>query len=135
MQGNKLSLNVLKRQALIAGSQPKIKKITDKSVDHPQCFIGDSQVENVDRTEYLGVMIDWSLNWEEHINTVRAIVSRAIEFFYIHIKNYNTCYIYVLLYFLITLQQYNTTGTGPQGAKDNDYSVAINIKTCKKNRL
>ena len=23
---------------------------------------------------------------------------------------------------------YNTTGTGPQGAKDNDYPVAINIK-------
>ena len=25
----------------------------------------------------------------------------------------------------------NTTGTGPQGAKDNDFPVAINIKTCK----
>ena len=25
----------------------------------------------------------------------------------------------------------NTTGTGPQGAKDNDYPVTINIKTCK----
>ena len=25
----------------------------------------------------------------------------------------------------------NTTGKGPQGAKDNDYPVAINIKTCK----
>ena len=53
-------------------------------------------------------------------------------FFYIHIENYNTCYIYVLLYFLITLQQYNTTGTRPQGARENDYPVAINIKTGKK---
>ena len=25
----------------------------------------------------------------------------------------------------------NITGTGPQGAKDNDYPVAINTKTCK----
>ena len=25
----------------------------------------------------------------------------------------------------------NTTGIGPQGAKDNDYPVAINLKTCK----
>ena len=49
-------------------------------------------------------------------------------FFSIHIKNYTTCYIYVLLYFLITRQQYNTTGTGPQGARDDDYPVAINIK-------
>ena len=24
----------------------------------------------------------------------------------------------------------NTTGTGPQGAKDNDYPVAINIEIC-----
>ena len=32
MQGNKLSLNVLKTQAMVVGSQPKIKKIT---VDHP----------------------------------------------------------------------------------------------------
>ena len=80
LQGNKLSLNVLKTQALIVGSQPKIKKISDKIVDHPQFFIGDSQVENVDRTKYLRVMIDRSLNWDEHINSLRTKVSRAIGF-------------------------------------------------------
>ena len=67
MQGNKLSLNVLKTQAMVVGSQPKIKKIT---VDHPQFFIGGSQVENVDRAKYLGVIIDMNLNWEEHISNV-----------------------------------------------------------------
>ena len=36
MQGNKLSLNVLKTQAMVEGSQPKIKKIT---VDHPQFLL------------------------------------------------------------------------------------------------
>ena len=30
-----------------------------------------------------------------------------------------------LLYFLITIQLYNTTGTIPQGAKDNDNPMAI----------
>ena len=40
---NKLSLDILKAQALVVGSQPKIKKIVDKTVDHPQFFIGDSQ--------------------------------------------------------------------------------------------
>ena len=49
-------------------------------------------------------------------------------FFYIHLKNCNTYCIYVQLYFLITIYQYNTTGNGSQGARDN---VAINIKTCK----
>ena len=38
--GNKLSLNILKTQALVVASQPKIKKIIDKTVDHPQFFIG-----------------------------------------------------------------------------------------------
>ena len=47
--GNKLSLNILKTQVLVVGSQPKIKRIVNKTVDHPQFFIGDSQVENVDR--------------------------------------------------------------------------------------
>ena len=65
---------------MVSGSQPKIKKICDKTVDHPQFFIGDSQVENVDRTKYLGLMIDRSLNWDEHINSLRTKVSLAIGF-------------------------------------------------------
>ena len=77
MQGNKLSSNVLKTQAMVVGSQPKIKKIT---VDHPQFFTGGSQVENVDQAKYLGVIIDKNLNWEEHISNVHTKVSRAIGF-------------------------------------------------------
>ena len=48
--------------------------------DHPPSFIGGSQVENVDRTKYLSVIIDRNLNWEEHISNVCAKVSRAIRF-------------------------------------------------------
>ena len=78
--GNKLSLNVLKSQALVVGSQPRVKKIVDKTVDQPQFCIGDSQVKNVNQTKYLGVIIDRSLNWEEHINTLSTKVSQAIGF-------------------------------------------------------
>ena len=81
LQGNKLALNVLKTQALIVGSQPKIQKMRNKTVDHPQIFIGDSQVENFDRSKYLGVMIDRSLDWDEHINNICTKVSCAIRFF------------------------------------------------------
>ena len=49
LQGNKLSLNVLKTLAMVVGSLPKVKKITEKVFDHPQFFIGGSQVEKVDR--------------------------------------------------------------------------------------
>ena len=41
------------------------------------------------------------------------------------------CYIYILLFFLIAIQLYSTSGAGPKGARDNDYPVAMNIKTCK----
>ena len=80
LQGNILSLNVLKIQALIVGFQPKFMKVSDNTVDHPKFFIGDSQIENVDRTKYLGVMIDRSLNWDERINNLRTKVSRSIGF-------------------------------------------------------
>ena len=62
------------------GSQPKIMKIVEITVDHPQFFIGDSQVENVDRSKNLGVITNRSLSWEEHINILRTKVSRAIGF-------------------------------------------------------
>ena len=65
--GNKFSLNVLKTQAVVIGSQPKINKITYKIVDHPQFLIGISQVENVELTRYLGLIVDRNFNWEEHI--------------------------------------------------------------------
>ena len=80
LQGNKLSLNVLKTQALVVGSKPKIKKITEKVVDPPQFLIGDAQAEIVDQTNYLGVIIDENLNWAEHIKSVRTKVSRGIGF-------------------------------------------------------
>ena len=80
LQGNKLSLNVLKTQALVVGSKPKIQKITEKVVAPPQFLIGDAQVENIDQTKYLGVMIGKNLNWSEHIKSVRNNVSRGIAF-------------------------------------------------------
>ena len=80
LQGNKLSLNVLKTQAPVVGSKPNIKKITENVVDPPQFLIGDAQVENVDQTKYLGVIIDKNLNWAEHIKSLRTKVSRGIGF-------------------------------------------------------
>ena len=62
------------------GFKPKIKKITDNFVARPQFLIGGSQVENVDQTKYLGVIIDKNLCWAEHINNVRTKVSRGIGF-------------------------------------------------------
>ena len=40
--------------------------------------IRDNDLEIIQKTKYLGVQIDNSLNWKDHIKTVSTKVSRAI---------------------------------------------------------
>ena len=80
LQGNKLSLNVLKTQAMVVGSRPNLEKISTKLVEPPSFSIGGSDVEMVGNVKYLGVQIDRHLAWDEHIQFVRSKVSRAIGF-------------------------------------------------------
>ena len=80
LQGNKLSLNVLKTQAMVIGSRPNLKKISTKLVEPPSFSIGGSDVELVGNVKYLGVQIDRHLAWDEHVHFLRSKVSRAIGF-------------------------------------------------------
>ena len=55
LQGNKLSLNVLRTQAMVIGSHPNspnLKKISTKLVEPPSFSIGGSEVEMVDNVKY-----------------------------------------------------------------------------------
>ena len=47
LQGNKLSLNVVKTQAMVIGSQQNLKKIADEKVDTPSFSIGESDIDIV----------------------------------------------------------------------------------------
>ena len=78
LQGNKLSLNVLKTQVMVIGSRPNLKKISTKLVEPPSFSIGGSEIEMADNVKYFGVQIDRHLAWDEHTHFVRAKVSRAI---------------------------------------------------------
>ena len=80
LQGNKLSLNVIKTQAMVVGSRPNLKKIAEGKVQSPSFVIGDSQIEIVEKTKYLGIQLDQHLIWDEHTRFLRAKVSRAIGF-------------------------------------------------------
>ena len=51
LEGNKLSLNVIKTQAMVIGSRPNIKKISDKSVPTPTFTIGNSHIDVVDNVK------------------------------------------------------------------------------------
>ena len=69
-QGNKLSLNILKTQAIVVGSCPNFKKISTRLVEPPSFSIGGSEVEMVDNVKYLEVQIDRRLACDEHIHFV-----------------------------------------------------------------
>ena len=53
LEGNKLSLDVIKTQAMVIGSRPNIKKMSDKSVLTPSFAIGNSYIDVVDNAKYL----------------------------------------------------------------------------------
>ena len=57
LQGNKLSLNVTKTQAMVIGSRPNLKKIGENNVGSPAFVIDDSPVELVDSIRYLGAKL------------------------------------------------------------------------------
>ena len=80
LQGNKLSLNLIKTQAMVVGSRPNLKKISDKRAQPPTCVIDGSQIEIVEKAKYLGVQLDQHLIWDEHVRFLCAKVSRALGF-------------------------------------------------------
>ena len=79
LQGNKLSLNVAKTNSMLVATKQKhnILKSRNEGVD---LKIRDNDLEIIQKTKYLGVQIDNSLNYKKHIKTVSIKVSRAIGF-------------------------------------------------------
>ena len=61
LHANKPSLNVVKTQSLITGSDPNIRKIESQSDAQPSFSIGDQEIEMIANTKYLGVQVDTQL--------------------------------------------------------------------------
>ena len=64
LQGNKLSLNVVKTHSMLISAKQKqnILKCQNKDLD---LKIRENEVDVVKKTKYLGVQIDSSLDWKE----------------------------------------------------------------------
>ena len=78
LHGNKLSLNVVKTESLIIGSRPNIQKIEKQTEAKPSFEIGDQKIHMITDTKYLGVQIDDKLQWDRHIEHVKAKALRAL---------------------------------------------------------
>ena len=68
LHGNKLSLNVVKTQSLIVGSDPNIRKIQSQPDAQPSFEIDNDNIEIVSSFKYLGVQVDNQLKWDDHID-------------------------------------------------------------------
>ena len=78
LQGNKLSLNVVKTQAIIIGSSQKLRKIDTPMVSIPHFQVNGKDIDLLKETKYLGLMIDDNLKWESNVVYIQKKISRAI---------------------------------------------------------
>ena len=78
LEGNKLSLNVAKTEAMIIGSNKKLCKIDTPDAPKPQFRIGSADVKLVSDVKYLGVQVDQELKWANHLTTVTKKISKGI---------------------------------------------------------
>ena len=79
LQGNKLSLNVAKTHSMLISTKQKHNSLKSRS-EALELKLRDNELEVVQKTKYLGVQIDCSLDWKDQISAVSAKVSRAIGF-------------------------------------------------------
>ena len=78
LYAKKISLNVVKTQSLIIGSDPNILRIEGQPDAPPSVSIGDQDIEMITNTRYLHFQIDSNLNCEKHINTIKIKANRAL---------------------------------------------------------
>ena len=82
-----LTLNTInvKTQSMLIATKPKHRAL-NSATEKLHLKIRGSDLDVVNKTKYLGVQVDNSLDWKEHIKTVSTKVSRAIGFLK-HAKN------------------------------------------------
>ena len=79
LKGNKISLNVAKTHAMLVTTRKKHSTLKSQNEDL-ELRIRENDLQVVQKTNYLGVQIDCSLDWKEQIKAVSTKVSRAVGF-------------------------------------------------------
>ena len=79
LQGNQLSLNVAKTHSMLISTKQK-HNILKSQNEVLELNIRNNKLDVVQKTKYLGVQIDNSLDWREQIKVVCTKVSKAVGF-------------------------------------------------------
>ena len=77
MISNKLPLNVAKIQSMLVSTKAEGKAL-DKSNQNLQVKINGTELEVVDKIKHLGVLLDYSLDWNDQALAVSLKVSRGL---------------------------------------------------------
>ena len=79
LKGKNLSLNVMKTHTMLISTKPKLKALKSKNASLRLKNHVD-ELEVVQKTKYLGVQIEKSLDWKEDIKVTLSKVSKAVGF-------------------------------------------------------
>ena len=74
MRQNKLSLNAEKSEFMLIGHPKQL----NKAKDFPDLEVDDQKLCRAQKTKYLGVIIDESMNWEEQLKTVKRKIKNGL---------------------------------------------------------
>ena len=74
LQGNKLSLNVDKTQAMIVGSMQNVNKMVVQPTLLPVFHVGGTDIDFVNKVKFLGLHINISLTWKCQIGNIKGKV-------------------------------------------------------------
>ena len=72
LKANKLSLNLNKTKFMFFKSRKKLQEL------NLQVYINDQQIEQVNETLFLGVVLDENLTWKAHISHIANKISKSI---------------------------------------------------------
>ena len=78
LEGNKLSLNVAKTDAMIIGSNGKLRKIDSVDSTKLHFKIGSEDIKLVKEVKYLGVQANHQLKWTSQLALTTNKISRGI---------------------------------------------------------
>ena len=76
LQANKLSLNVAKTEYMLIGSRQRLAKLP---LEPNTYVLGVSRIKRVRDTKILGVYIDESLTWRNHIEEIAKTITAGIS--------------------------------------------------------
>lgn len=76
MEENELLINHTKTKAMLIGLRPRLKNIQKFDI-----VLDGQKVERVVKFEYLGVIFDQHMTWQEHVESTGKKVAKRIGFF------------------------------------------------------